>query len=423
MEREFYIPKCTEPVLIVNENALRLISYGAKSPLPCVNTLNHASVSKGHIIHSILDKNKKWHIEDLQRYVVEFNDEAEYLFQLVSCGSCPTCQEKRQNDLVNRCRLESELYDCPPYFFTLTYAPKYLPYCGELKYTDVQRFWKRLRINWTRKGLEHDIRYLVAGEYGSKYGRPHYHVILWNNPYHCNELMPYEHNKLAQDIFDAWSMCEPQSFDFGQCGDGAAAYAAKYAGKPKSLCKHWNKPFIRTSIGHGGIGYPFLAKDMEYYRKNVNCDKIVYTSKSDFQIHEINYGAYISTHIFPSNCRLVNPQIKSLYKQLTDLFTIMCQLRVVSYNDAHEVLELLKPPYTRNKLSQKECSVKLHYRGFCKDYFLMRFVKVCHVLYDELSVQSEVETIQRPVPHNKSHSWNDLYVRMKHSFSRSKEIF
>ncbi|QCS37264.1 replication initiation protein [Tortoise microvirus 77] len=43
-----------------------------------------------------------------------------------------------------------------------------------LTYSDVQRFWKRLRFNG------HPLRYFVVGEYGGEKGRAHWHgVVYW----------------------------------------------------------------------------------------------------------------------------------------------------------------------------------------------------------------------------------------------------
>jgi hypothetical protein len=59
-------------------------------------------------------------------------------------------------------------------FATLTYSPEFLPEGGTLNHRDVQLFLKRLR-----KEIKTPIRYFVAGEYGDKTQRPHYHIIIY----------------------------------------------------------------------------------------------------------------------------------------------------------------------------------------------------------------------------------------------------
>lgn len=94
--------------------------------------------------------------------------------QEVACKWCWSCQKNRVNDLVGRCLLEQAASDwsCA---LTLTYDDKKLDHPAQTKVIhkdDAQKFLKRLR-----KTLK--IRYLVAGEYGTKKGRVHFHLILF----------------------------------------------------------------------------------------------------------------------------------------------------------------------------------------------------------------------------------------------------
>jgi len=59
-------------------------------------------------------------------------------------------------------------------FVTLTYSDQYLPEGGTLDHRHVQLFLKRLRFE-----IKTPIRYFVAGEYGDKTQRPHYHIIIY----------------------------------------------------------------------------------------------------------------------------------------------------------------------------------------------------------------------------------------------------
>lgn len=53
---------------------------------------------------------------------------------------------------------------------------------GVLYYKDVQDFFKRLRKNFSSKYKTNaNIKYFVLAEYGAKYLRPHYHIVLFTN--------------------------------------------------------------------------------------------------------------------------------------------------------------------------------------------------------------------------------------------------
>lgn len=94
------------------------------------------------------------------------------------CGKCDACLKKRQRDWVMRCSWEARKH---PYnwIVTLTYEDSFLHFTNKGNATlckdDFQRFMKRLRKRYP----DDKIRYLVRGEYGGQFGRPHYHVILF----------------------------------------------------------------------------------------------------------------------------------------------------------------------------------------------------------------------------------------------------
>lgn len=94
------------------------------------------------------------------------------------CGKCEPCLKKRQRDWVFRCQWEARRH---PYnwILTLTYKDEFLHFTKKGNATlckdDFQRFMKRLRKRYPGE----TIRYLVRGEYGGMFGRPHLHVILF----------------------------------------------------------------------------------------------------------------------------------------------------------------------------------------------------------------------------------------------------
>ncbi len=87
------------------------------------------------------------------------------------CGQCMPCRINKRRLWTHRLILESQLHQkcC---FVTLTYSEENLPKNGSVSPKVVQRWIKRLRRRFP-------IRYFAVGEYGDRYGRPHYHAILY----------------------------------------------------------------------------------------------------------------------------------------------------------------------------------------------------------------------------------------------------
>lgn len=93
------------------------------------------------------------------------------------CGQCVGCRLDRSKNWAIRCMHEAQLHErnC---FITLTYSDDHLPPGGTLVKSDFQKFMKRLR-----KKYGEGIRYYYCGEYGEKFGRPHYHAVLFNHDF------------------------------------------------------------------------------------------------------------------------------------------------------------------------------------------------------------------------------------------------
>jgi hypothetical protein len=104
--------------------------------------------------------------------------------------------------------------DCA--FITLTYDQNSVP--EKLDYSDVSAFLKRYR-----RSTGSSVRFFCCGEYGSKFGRPHWHLILFQEW----SLMHGGSCQLTQ-----W----PHGFAHVQSADPARmAYVARYALKSGPL--------------------------------------------------------------------------------------------------------------------------------------------------------------------------------------------
>lgn len=106
----------------------------------------------------------------------------------VPCGHCINCRIAKSREWALRCCLELPYWNSQASFITLTYddekLPKgYLPV--SLDKSHVQKFIKRLRKDMSllpefcdSNGIP-NLKYFCSGEYGSKFLRPHFHLILF----------------------------------------------------------------------------------------------------------------------------------------------------------------------------------------------------------------------------------------------------
>lgn len=154
----------------------------------------------------------------------------------IPCRSCWQCHANRINDLVGRCMAE-QATSCQSFSVTLTYAGD-TPNAAVLCYRDIQLFLKRLRKNG------YSVRYIVAGEYGTKKGRAHWHIVLFlrgktldiveagKRENDWQVVLPrFDDDPAARIQFAPWSdPAEGRGFAYFQSPDyGGFRYAMKYA--------------------------------------------------------------------------------------------------------------------------------------------------------------------------------------------------
>jgi len=160
---------------------------------------------------------------------ITFNDRLIVGFSFdLPCGQCRGCRLERSRQWALRCVHEASLFEenC---FVTLTYSDKHLPSNGSLNVKHWQGFMKRLRS----RHVGRRIRYFHAGEYGSKYRRPHYHACLFNFDFADKKLFRTDHGVrlfTSDHLDDVWGL--------GYCSVGtltfeSAAYCARYIMKKR----------------------------------------------------------------------------------------------------------------------------------------------------------------------------------------------
>lgn len=131
----------------------------------------------------------------------------------VPCGQCVECRLSRSRDWATRCVHEASLHDASC-FVTLTYADAFLPSDGSLALRDWTLFRKRVRESIG------PFRFLHCGEYGSLFGRPHYHAVLFG--------VDFRSASCKRSVEDIW---EKGRCHVGSASWNSAAYVARYCVK------------------------------------------------------------------------------------------------------------------------------------------------------------------------------------------------
>lgn len=117
---------------------------------------------------------------------VTFHRPKDYTRELtLPCRQCIGCRLERSRQWAVRCMHEANMHEHNA-FVTLTYNDEHNP--GNLIHRDIQLFLKRLRKSLCKKRRLYlaspdqnhkTIKYYMAGEYGTKYRRPHYHLCIF----------------------------------------------------------------------------------------------------------------------------------------------------------------------------------------------------------------------------------------------------
>ena len=179
------------------------------------------------------------------------------------CGHCFNClmAERKEKAL----RLENEMFmnedNC---FITLTYAPEHLPMTQDgfptLSIRDYQLFMMRLRKHLGASGVK--IRFFIAGEYGKKGNRPHYHLIIFGWKPDDLEIWSRRgsYNVYRSALIEkCWT--KGYSMVGVDCGPGVAKYCAAYVTKKfeQKDCGSALPQFTKGSL-QGGLGKSYVMK-------------------------------------------------------------------------------------------------------------------------------------------------------------------
>ena len=226
---------------------------------------------------------------------------------LVPCGHCIACRIARSREWAVRLLQESEFWDdfC---FVTLTYDDDHLV-SPSLVPRDLTLFFKKLR----RDLGDRKIKYFACGEYGDRFGRPHFHAIIfglgtldrkliqenWNKGYvkvgtltyqSCRYVAGYVQKKLygkASKYYEDNGLLPP----FSRCSKGIGE---------EYVDKYWNKLYSMGRVTVNGV--PMALP--RYYTKKLDFDKyLIYDSSieqkqyEDFLERNKNIVSELNSHV------------------------------------------------------------------------------------------------------------------------------
>ena len=201
-----------------------------------------------------------------------------YIVKKIPCGQCIRCKLDRAAAWSVRCVHESKLYDSNC-FVTLTYDDDNMPEDWSLRHEDFREFMRTLRSYYDRSqfdiGRDHrrKVKFFMCGEYGDRFGWPHYHSLLFNYDFKDKKYFRTTdtgHKVFTSDILsEFWGkgICE-----IGNVSYDSAGYIARYCTKKVTgdmayehyrfvdpLGNVWNR-LPEYGSNSNGIGLEFLRK-------------------------------------------------------------------------------------------------------------------------------------------------------------------
>lgn len=200
-----------------------------------------------------------WHRADRRGVTLRFS-EADKRFPLsLPCGSCVNCLLERSRQHAVRCVHESRVSErnC---FVTLTYDDKHLPWASSLHEPDVQRFLKSLREAYPNE----TIRYFYCGEYGERFGRPHYHLLLFGFDFEDKVVSGRRNGEIVWSSRKLELLWKRGRCEIGSVSYASAGYVARYVMKKQvvrdAVHELRDPEYVRMSLKNGAIGVPWLER-------------------------------------------------------------------------------------------------------------------------------------------------------------------
>lgn len=188
------------------------------------------------------------------------------------CGQCPACRYNSARDWAFRIQGESQNFETTSIFFvTLTYSAEFVPVDYSLVPSHLTDWLKRVR-----KRLDYPIRFFACGEYGDRFGRPHYHAIIFGLQkkdivslgISKTDWLKGQRPVVSGSGYDvAWSKGFVE-IEAPRSVDSVSSYIANYVTKKLRAKEYHSRfpPFHRQSLG---LGKSFVDK-LPFYTPLVN---------------------------------------------------------------------------------------------------------------------------------------------------------
>ena len=188
------------------------------------------------------------------------------------CGQCTACRINQSRQWSSRITHEQLKYGDKSSFLTLTYDDEHLPADCSVHKRELSLFIKRFRKALGTKKL----RFFGCGEYGDKFGRPHYHVIIFGVPVD-SDVYGTRHVHYEKGRPLGWH-CDFKCWPFGKTHIGtvtsdSANYCAGYVFKKikgKKGQEYYSslgiEPEFVLMSRRPGIGQDYVVSHSDYYR-------------------------------------------------------------------------------------------------------------------------------------------------------------
>lgn len=365
------------------------------------------------------------------------------LYMQVPCGKCVLCTEKKANEWVTRAMAETQTSSNKPYFVTLTYNNRYLPKDGVMK-KDAQNFMKRLRINCERyTGQSHNIRFFLCSEYGSQFGRPHYHLLLWNMPNlqdnHIDDLikkswsvavnkkvyasipdtldkygrLQYKYQRKVNGITRHYALMG--YYTLGDTDEGRfearVRYAMKYMRKEQTIPDGKNSAFVFCSRRRG-IGYEWIDKKKDEFRKYPQLLDVVLTDKFTGEKYQGCMPTYFKNIIAPSTSALISKDIRDSFHKYNYYYNVACTLIGHHYTPNKRVLSHY--PTLKFHSAKVKSNIRVSNYKECDNYTRDLF-KICDYLeWKLLNYKYDVDLAVQVPEYKKKHLYfTEIFVNSR----------
>jgi hypothetical protein len=305
--------KCKNPVIICNPYLAQIIRYcdhyvlfGVKykvDPRQWEKDVKNIRCCRNSVDLEIVDHFYMVHAETGEIYK---------LYYVVPCGKCLLCRDKKSKEWALRGACESAVSPTRPVFITLTFDNQHLPKNG-IEKSHVQKFLKRIRIGLDRLGFDHNIRYFACGEYGSKTGRPHYHLELFGMPKFPTvvALHAFIRKQWKFGFVYVQLVFPPDGKKKGSC----SAYIIKYMRKDNMRAQGKNPVFFLSSRKNGGLGKEYFMKNIDFYRKNPDLTQMSVTDPWTGQTTNGVMPTYFRQLTFPTLARLIPKEVRDAFER------------------------------------------------------------------------------------------------------------